>query len=300
MKERHSIRYIVRGIWRVIRETFEIWNTNHAPRWAAAIAYYAAFAIAPLSVIMIGMAGAIFGEDAVRGEIVTLLEQYIGADIAHTIQDMVLAASQERAGGLATLISLGLLFFGAAGLFGALQDALNTIWRVRPGASAGFRGILRSRFFQFVMVVSIGGLLLIFLLIGSFTNTIIHFFGDFLPDSVPILLRIADILLSLTIGTLLFAMLYKLLPDAHIEWQDVFIGAAVTSCLFYFGELLLSIYLSTNAVGSYFGAAGSFVVILVWLYYSAQILLVGAAFTRVFARYRGKNIRARYADPTEL
>jgi len=286
----------------VIRETVENWSIDRAPRLAAAIAYYAMFAIAPLLVIIVAIAGAAFGESAVRGEVQEALTGVLGASTAQFLEEIVLSINTEQAGGLATILSIALLFFGAMGVFGALQDALNTIWGVQPHLSTVRSSVvffLQSRLLAFLMVLLIGGALLIFIALSSVISGLITLADDtgMLTGFTPTLLRILDVTLSVSVITVFFAMIFKFLPDAYVGWSDVFFGALVTALLFVVGETLLGLYLGSGAVASIFGVAGSLVVLLVWVYYSAQILLLGAEFTQVFARRRGALIRPRRPRP---
>ncbi len=286
----------------VIRETVENWSIDRAPRLAAAIAYYAMFAIAPLLVIIVAIAGAAFGESAVRGEVQEALTGVLGASTAQFLEEIVLSINTEQAGGLATILSIALLFFGAMGVFGALQDALNTIWGVQPHLSTVRSSVvffLQSRLLAFLMVLLIGGALLIFIALSSVISGLITLADDtgMLTGFTPTLLRILDVTLSVSVITVFFAMIFKFLPDAYVGWSDVFFGALVTALLFVVGETLIGLYLGSGAVASIFGVAGSLVVLLVWVYYSAQILLLGAEFTQVFARRRGALIRPRRPRP---
>lgn len=286
----------------VIRETVENWSIDRAPRLAAAIAYYTMFAIAPLLVITVAIAGAAFGESAVRGEVQEALTGVLGVQTAQFVEELVLGINTERAGGLATVLSVALLFFGAMNVFAALQDALNTIWGVHPHLSSVRSSIvffLQSRLLAFVMVIVIGAALLLFIFLSSIITALITLADDagVLSGYTPILLRILEVTLSVSVITLFFAMIFKFLPDAYVGWSDVFFGALVTALLFVVGETLLGLYLGSGGIASIFGVAGSLVVLLVWVYYSAQILLLGAEFTQVFARRRGALIRPRRPRP---
>ncbi|MDX2163052.1 MAG: YihY/virulence factor BrkB family protein [bacterium] len=289
----------------LFRETFESWNANRAPRLAAALAYYAMFSIAPILVILVAIAGAVYGENAVRGELSLALEQIVGRESAQFVQEIVVSIQTAPSGRLATVISVIVVVFGAMNFFAALQDALNTIWGVSPhlrDAREGILFFLKSRLLSFLMVVIVGALLLLFIAFSSIVNAVITLGSGLgvLPDFAPGVLRVLDLLLSTTVITLMFAILFKVLPDAHIAAEDVFFGALVTALLFVVGETLLSLYLGSGAVASVFGAAGTLVVLLVWVYYSAQILLLGAEFTRVFAKRRGVHIRPRSPRPEDF
>ncbi len=284
------------------RETFESWNADRAPRLAAALAYYAIFSIAPLLVIVVAIAGAVYGENAVRGELSLALQNIVGAEAADFVQEIVISIQTAPSGRAATIISIVVIAFGAMNFFAALQDALNTIWGVSPhlrDARAGIVFFIKSRLLSFLMVGIIGLLILSFIAFSSLISAVITLGSNMnvLPGFLPTLLRILDLFLSTAVLTLLFAIIFKVLPDAYIAWEDVFFGSLMTGLLFVIGETALSLYLGSGAVASVFGAAGALVVLLVWVYYSAQILLLGAEFTRVFAKRRGAHIRPRSPRP---
>ena len=276
----------VRTVFDLFRTTFNEWNEDKAPRLAAALAYYTAFSIAPLLVIIIAVVGLVFGQEAARGQIVQQIQNEVGRDTAEVIQTMIESANSEAAGIVATVIGLVTVTLGAAGFFGQLQDALNTIWEVKPKPGRGIKDIIRERFLSFTMVLGIGFLLLVSLVISAVLSALHNFVVGLLPQA-QFLTQLLNFVLSFGIVTLLFAMIYKVLPDVDLAWKDVIIGAAITALLFTIGKFLLSLYLGNSGVASSYGVAGSFVVLLLWVYYSAQILLFGAEFTQVYARRHG-------------
>lgn len=273
----------------LLRETFTEWNEDKASRLAAALAYYTVFSLAPMLIIAIAIAGAVFGEEAARGEIVTQIQGLVGRDGAKFIETAIEGASKPRAGTIASLISVAVLLFGASGLFAQLQDSLNTIWEVQPKPGRGLIGILRDRFLSFTMVLGVGFLLLVSLVLSAGLSGVVNFLGSLLPG-IGALLQLANFLLSFAVTTLLFGLIYKVLPDVKIAWSDVWSGAIVTSLLFSIGRFALGLYLGNSSFGSTYGAAGSVVIILVWVYYAAQILFFGAEFTQVYARRYGSRI----------
>lgn len=279
----------IKTIWSLLKETFTEWNTDKASRLAAALAYYTIFSLAPLLIIAIAIAGAVFGEEAARGEIVAQIQGLVGREGAQFIQTAIENASRPRAGSIASIISIAVLLFGASGLFAQLQDALNTIWEVQPKPGRGLIGIIRDRFLSFTMVLGVGFLLLVSLILSAVLAGVVNFLGDMLPG-IGFLLQLANFVLSFAVTTLLFALIYKVLPDVKIAWGDVWIGAIITSLLFSFGRFLLGLYLGNSSFGSTYGAAGSVVIILVWVYYAAQILFFGAEFTQVYASRFGSRI----------
>lgn len=279
----------IKTILDLVKETFLEWNKDKASRLAAALAYYTVFSLAPLLIIVIAIAGSVFGEEAARGEIVGQIQGLVGRDGAQFIETAIENVSKPEKGTIASVISLVVLLFGASGVFAELQDALNTIWEVQPKPGLGLLGFIRSRFLSFTMVLGIGFLLLVSLVVSTALTALINFFGNLLPG-IDFLWQLANFILSFVVTTLLFGLIYKVLPDVKIAWGDVWIGATITSVLFSLGRFLLGQYLGNSSFGSTYGAAGSLVVILVWVYYAAQILFFGAEFTEVYARRYGSRI----------
>jgi membrane protein len=273
----------------LVKETFREWSEDKVSRLAAALAYYTIFSLAPFLVIVIAVAGFFFGQQAVEGQIVGQIEGLVGTEGAQMIETMIAAAWEPGTGIIATVLSVILLIIGAAGLFGQLQDALNVIWEVQPKPDRGIKDVIRDRFLSFTMVLGVGFLLLVSLVLSAALNVIGQWFTDLLPQAT-ILVQVINLVLSLAIITLLFAMIYKILPDVVIGWRDVWLGAAVTAVLFVIGKELIGFYLGRAAVASAYGAAGSLVVLLLWVFYSAQILFLGAEFTQVYARKHGSKI----------
>lgn len=281
----------LKTLFELLRETFNEWNQDKAPRLAAALAYYTAFSIAPLLVIAIAIAGLAFGAEAVRGELQGQIQRVVGADAASAIEEMVAAASNQSTGLIASIIALVTLLLGAAGLFGQLKDALNTVWNVAPKpGTGGIVATIKGQFLSFTMVLGIGFLLLVSMVISAVISGLQNAIGTLVPASVSVL-PLINFIVSFIVTTVLFALIYKVLPDAEIRWRDVWIGAAVTSLLFSLGRFLIGLYLGNSSIASSYGAAGSFVVLLVWIYYSAQILIFGAEFTQVYARRLGQRLQ---------
>jgi membrane protein len=278
-----------RSVGELLKETFAEWNKDKASRLAAALAYYTIFSIAPLLMIAIAVAGAVFGEEAARGEIVAQIEGLVGEAGAKVVQTALANVNQTGTGIVGTFIGIATLLLGATGIFGEMQDALNTIWEVAPKPGQGIWALLRRRLISFSMVLGIGFLLLLSL----FLSTALAAFSSFMNSWLPGLatgLSILNFLISFSLMTLLFAMIYVVLPDVKIAWKDVLVGAATTAFLFTIGRTLLSIYLGSAAISSTFGAASSLAVLLVWIYYSAQVFFLGAEFTQVYARKYGSEI----------
>lgn len=276
--------------FKLLKDTVKEWSEDKVSLWAAALAYYTIFSLAPLLLIAIAIAGVAFGEDAARGEIVGQIQGLVGKEGATAIQSMIQNAHRPGSGGaIATIIGIATLLFGASGVFGQLQDALNAIWGVKPKPGQGIKSFILTRFLSFAMVLVISFLLLVSLVLSAALAAVATFFSRFMPDLV-ILGQALNFVISFGFITLLFAAIYKFLPDVNVAWKDLWIGAATTALLFNIGKFLIGLYLGSSGASSTYGAAGSLVVILLWVFYSAQILLFGAEFTQVFAKYRGSEI----------
>ena len=258
------------------------WWEDNAPRLGAALAFYTVFSLSPLLIIAVAIAGLFFGQDAAQGHIVAQIEGLIGDDGALAIQALIDSARKPTSGIVASLFGLLTLLAGATGLFGELQAALNTIWEVPDQPKYSVVGILKNRFLSFAMVCGMGFLLLVSLLVSAALAAAGDFVGGLFPASAS-LGQMVNFLASILVTTLLFAMIYKYLPNVAIAWNDVWIGAAVTALLFTAGKFLIGVYLGTSGVTSAYGAASSLVIILIWVYYSAQIFLLGAEFTQIYA-----------------
>jgi membrane protein len=276
------------GAWKqIVTEAGSQWIADKAPRLGAALAYYTIFSIAPLLVIAIGVSGLIFGRDAAQGMISSQISHLVGEQGGEAIQTMVLSASKPGVGIFGSIVGIVMLLLGAAGLFGQLQDALNTIWEVRPKEGRGVWGFIRDRFLSLSMVLGVAFLLLVSLVASSALAAVGGLLGDLETAGIGMALTTA---LDLTVITVLFALIYRYLPDAKIAWRDVWFGAAVTAVLFTIGKALIGLYLGRAAVGSSYGAAGSLAALLVWLYYAAQIFLFGAELTKAYANHMGSRI----------
>lgn len=275
-------------LWDLLKRTAAQWSQDKIPRHGAALAYYTVFSIVPLLVIIIAMIGLVFGQDAAQSYILQQLESLLGEQSTAAIKDMIQRASQPSTGVTATLVAFATLLFGASGLFGQLQDSLNSIWGVEPKAR-GVWGIIQDRFFSFIAVVGTGFLLLVSLVLSAGLAAFGKWSGGWFPAS-ELILQMWNVLLSFAVITALFAMMFKVLPDARVAWRDVWIGAALTALLFTIGKFSIGLYLGKSDVGSAYGAAGSLAILLVWVYYSAQILLFGAEFTQVYANKAGARI----------
>lgn len=272
--------------WHLLKESYKKWNSDEGPRLAAALSYYTAFSIAPLLVIAIGAAGLIFGAEAVQGKVSTELSGVLGSEAARFINDMVKNSTGSNGGGWATVIGGVVLLFGASGVFAELQGALNIIWKAAPERGSGIWNFIRRRLLSFGMVLALGFLLLVSLMLSTMLAVLAKYVGSFGLEE-DILLRVAETVVSFLLMTMLFAAIYKVLPDVDLTWRDVTIGAGFTAALITLGKFLIGLYLGQSATASSFGAAGALVVLLLWVYYAAHILYLGAEFTYIFATNHG-------------
>ena len=277
------------NMWRILKRTFNDWSEDKAPRLAAALAYYTMFSLAPLLIIAIGIAGLVFGDEAARGEIVTQVRGLLGQSGAEAVEAMIQNASQRDSGLLATVVGIAALLFGAAGLFGQLQDALNTIWEVKPKPRSGIVALLRERLLSFGIVIIVAFLLVASLLVSAFIAGASKYMSGLLPGS-DAMWQVVELVVSVGVMTGIFALMFKYLPDAVISWRDVGVGALITAVLFTVGKFLIGLYLGRSSVSSAFGAGGSVVIVMVWVYYTAQIILFGAEFTQVWADESGSRV----------
>jgi membrane protein len=275
---------------KLLKSTFADWMEDNALRLSAALAYYSIFSIAPLLIIAISVAGLVLGPDAVSGHLKVQLEGYLGAKAAETVQSMVQSASKPSESWLGTIVGFATLLLGASGVFGQLKDALNTIWEVKAAPGSGIWRLVRDRLLNFGMVLVIGFLLLTSLVLTAVLTALSGYLESLLgiPAAVG---GVFGFIVSLAVVTALLAVIFKVLPDARIEWRNVWIGAFVTGLLFELGKFGLGFYLGREGTASGFGAAGSVVLLLLWVYYASCILLFGAEFTQVYAREHGHEIQ---------
>ena len=275
------------------------WWDDDAIRLGASLAYYTLFALAPILLVATAVAGIVFGAQAARGQIVGQLDQLVGPDGARAVQSLLEGASHRRAGMLASVLG-GITFIVAAtGAFLELQAALNTIWRVRPNPRANVRGFVLDRLRSFGLVVAIGFLLMVSLAVTALLAAFNAWLAQRSP-SIPLAWNGVNVLASVVVTTALFALLYRFLPDVRLRWRDVTTGAFVTAILFTVGQQLIGLYLGQSSVSSSYGAAGSVMILLLWVYYSCQILLFGAEFTRVYAQRHGANARPESFATTDI
>ena len=269
--------------WQLLKRAGQAWLDDYAPSMGAALAYYTVFSLAPLLLIVIAIAGLVFGADAARGEIFGQLRGLMGDDAAKGIEALLASVSKPAEGITATVVGLGVLMIGATTVFGELQDALDRIWRAPArDKSGGLWSLLRARLLSFGLIFGIAFLLMVSLVLSAGMAAIGKWWGGMFAGW-EVLAQIVNAVLSFALTTAVFAFIYKLMPRVKVEWHDVWLGAAVTALMFTIGKTLIGLYIGKTGVASGFGAAGSIVLVLVWVYYSAQVFLMGAEFTWVYA-----------------
>ncbi|MEM7335280.1 MAG: YihY/virulence factor BrkB family protein [Chloroflexota bacterium] len=277
-------------IFNLLKDTAVNFGRDNGSMLAASLAYYTIFAIAPLLIIIVAVAGFVFGEQAVQGELVGAIEENVGREGAVLIQNLIASSSQNGANIIASIISVGLLILAASGLFGQLQKAINIVWGVTAPPDQGALGMLKSRALSFGMVIVIGFVLIISITASTILTALSGYLAEQLPVIGPLLPRF-ELLVSFLILIFLFALIFKILPDAEVAWRDVLVGGLVTAVLFSFGKVLIGFYLSLSDNPTY-QAAGSIVILLLWIYYSSQILLFGAEFTKTYANRLGATVKS--------
>ncbi|MDM0069016.1 YihY/virulence factor BrkB family protein [Variovorax sp. J31P207] len=276
-----------RSLFQLCKDSVASWRADYAPSMGAALAYYTVFSVAPLILIVISVVGLVFGREAARGEIFEQLSGLMGADGARAVQSMLEALNKPTQGVVATVAGVGLVVVGATTVFGELQDAFDRIWRapVRD-AGGGVLSLLRTRLLSFSMIMGIGFLLIVSLVVNAALAALGEWWAPMFGGWATLAQHVNSAF-GFVIVTIGFAMIYKVMPRVSVQWRDVWVGAAVTAVLFTVGKYLIGLYIGTTGVASGYGAAGSLVVVLVWVYYSAQIFLLGVEFTWVYAHTHG-------------
>ena len=273
--------------WRLVKAAASAWSDDYAPSMGAALSYYSVFSLAPLLVIVIAIAGLAFGADAARGEVFGQLRGLMGDESAKAIESLLDSVSKPSHGIVSALIGVGVLLIGATTVFGELQDALDRIWRAPArDRSGGLWGLLRSRLLSFGMILGIAFLLMVSLVLSAGISALGHWWSSAFVGW-EVLLQVVNVIVGFVLTTGVFAMIYKLMPRVDVRWHDVWLGAATTAALFTVGRFLIGLYIGKSGIASGFGAAGSIAIIFVWVYYSAQIFLLGAEFTWVYAKTFG-------------
>jgi membrane protein len=283
--------------WALVKDAISAWSDDYAPSMGAALSYYSVFSMAPLLLIVISIAGLVFGEDAARGEVFGQLRGLLGDASASAVESTLQSLSKPSHGVVSAVVGVVVLLVGATSVFGELQDALDRIWRAPARVRAtGIWGLLRSRLLSFGMILGIAFLLMVSLVLSAGISALGKWWGGFF-GSWEALLQVVNLLVGYGLTMLVFAMIYKIMPRVDVRWHDVWLGAATTSLLFTVGRFLIGLYIGKSGIASGFGAAGSFAIVFVWVYYSAQIFLLGAEFTWVYATRFG-SMRGVVRPPT--
>lgn len=280
-------------LWKITKQTAKEWMEADPFRQSAVVAYYAIFSIPALLVIVISLAGLAFGREAVTGQISDQISSAMGADTAEQIEDMIAKASEKKTSILATIISVVTLILGSTGVFSQLQTSLNQIWDVEVKTDKKFLKTLRDRLFSFGIVLSIGFLMLVSLTLTTVLEAFSGWIKAHLPDFMLVVFHLLNFIISFSVIGILFALMFKILPDARIKWRDVWIGAGTTTLLFLLGKFGLGIYFAKAEPGSTYGAAGSIVLIMLWVSYSCMILFFGAEFTKQYAVHHGREVQPK-------
>ncbi|GAC1661504.1 MAG: YihY/virulence factor BrkB family protein [Candidatus Dormibacteraceae bacterium] len=275
---------MLKSFWGTLKETFWAWSEHEAPTRGAALSFYTLLSVAPLVILVVAIASVVFGHSAVQSEFIAQVRSFMGAEAAQAIA-RVIERGHTPNGVFASVLGVITLLFGASGAFSELHSALNKIWNVQPQAGSGVASLIRSQLLSFGMVLGVGFLLLVSLVITTALAVVGRFFGEILPLPEPVL-HTLNFAISFAAIAALFALIFKYVPDARIRWRDVWEGALATALLFTIGKSLIGLYLGKAAVGSAYGAAGSLIVVIVWIYYSAMIFFFGAEFAHVRASER--------------
>lgn len=285
--------------WLLLKETYREWSRDNALRHGAALSYYTVFSLPPLLFLVVAISGLVFGEEAARGQLLTHAQRLIGARGAHAIRVVLENTGGERTSVIATIVGAVFLLAGATAVFTELQDSLNTIWGIREKPGRTVPALLRTRLLSFAMVAAIGLFMVVLLVAAAVVSALGGLLGGIwpIPPDVVAILQALDFVVSFMVVTVLFAMIYKFLPYAKIAWRDVWLGAAAAAFLFTIGRFFIGMYLGSSRIVSAYRAAGSLIILFVWIYFSAQILFLGAEFTQVYARLRGREIEpSRHAE----
>jgi membrane protein len=269
----------------LLKRSFDDWNDDDAPRLGAALAFYTILSISPLVILIVAIVSLVFDRSSAQAHLLSQVQSLIGPDGRNAVEAMLASGQKTSSGIVATIAGLATLAFGATGVFGELRSALNTIWEVEPNTNSGVWGMLRERFFSLGMVISVGFVLLVSLLASAGLDAMAKFFGGMLPIPAFVLGSV-NFLVSLVGIAVLFGFILKYVPETKVEWDDVRVGGTATALLFTIGKSLLGLYLGKASPGSAYGAAGSLVVMVIWVYYSAQIFFFGAEFTHIHALWK--------------
>ncbi len=290
-------KFSLKLVWQSLKEAFKGFSDDKVTKLSASLSYYTVFSLAPLLLVVIFIAGIILGQEAAQGTIFRQLNNLVGNDTAAQVQEIIKNASLSGKSGIALVIGIITLLIGATTVFGEIQDSINGIWGLKPKPKMGIMKLLQTRLLSFGLIATLGFLLLVSLAATTVVESMGNRLQEYMPDVTVVIFYIINLVLNLVITTLLFAIIFKVLPDAKIKWKDIWPGAITTSLLFLIGKFLISFYISKSDLGTTFGAAGSLVILLVWVYYSAMILYFGAEFTQAYAFNKGaKIVPDKYAE----
>ncbi len=296
MKEKFSFK----GLWEVLKNSFKGFGDDKVTKMSGSLAYYTVFSMAPLLIMIISLAGIFLGREAVEGKIYGQLAGFVGADTAAQLQEIIKNASLAGKSKIAAIIGGITLLIGATTVFAEIQDSINTIWGLKPKPKKGWLKLIQNRFLSFSVIASLGFLLLVSLGVTALIEGLSERLRANFPEVTVVVFYIINLVLTLIVVTSIFAVIFKVLPDANIKWRDVWSGAIATAVLFILGKFAISFYISKSEVGSTYGAAGSLVVLLLWIYYSSIILYFGAEFTKAYALKYGSEIHpSKYAVTTK-
>lgn len=283
-------KFSVKGLWQVLKQCFAGFGDDKVMKLSASLAYYTVFSIGPVIIVIIYFAGVVYGREAVQGTIFGQIKGLVGADAAVQIQEMIKNAALNTDGNLAAVIGIITLVIGATGVFGEIQDSINQIWNLKPKPKRGWLKMIINRLLSFSVIISLGFILLVSLVLNGLIETLMGRLQAYFPNITLVLVNVVNLLVIFGVTTLLFGVIFKVLPDAIIKWKDVTVGSMVTAVLFMIGKFAITLYIGKSNVGSTYGAAGSLVVLLVWVYYSSVILYFGAEFTKAYAANFGSPI----------
>lgn len=289
-------KFSMKGFWTVLKQSFSAFTDDKITKLSASLAYYTVFSMGPLLIVIIFLCSIFFGREAVEGTIYTQMQSFVGQDAALQLQQIIKNASVSGKGTPAAIIGFATLLIGATTIFAEIQDSINSIWGLKPRPkAAGWWQLLRTRLLSFSVIISLGFLLLVSLALNAVIEALINRLQDLFPDVAVVIVYILNLVVTFVVTTLLFAVIFKVLPDAKIRWTDVLGGSIATAVLFMLGKFAISFYIGKSDVGSTYGAAGSLVVLLLWIYFSSIILYYGAEFTQAYAKQFGSALR-----PTEF
>lgn len=289
-----------KGLWHIIKNSFSGFSNDNVTKLSASLAYYTMFSMGPLLVMIIALCGVFLGRDAIEGKIYTQLQQFLGPDTALQLQQIIKNAFVSGKGNIAIIIGSISLLIGATSVFAEMQDSINRIWGLKPKPKRGWVKMLQNRFLSFSVIISLGFLLLVSLAVASLVEALSNRLKTAYPGVTVVVLYIINLVITMGITSLIFAVIFKVLPDAKIRWRDVIAGSITTAILFMLGKFGISFYIGKSHVGTTYGAAGSLVVLLLWIYYSSIILYLGAEFTKAYAVEYGSPIMpSEYAVTTK-